>query len=328
MNELTITHTHEAGTLIEGTARGDGSAEVLKANRWRWGRSIGCWYMPHSRDKAAQRYRITATAEALETAGFTVTVEIDDTARPTAEVEAAKAERLAARAEALEAKAERKAAAAEAAEKANRARLNALPEGGEPIKIGHHSERRHRRAIERAHQAMGRSVEADREADRAAAAARTAHAATGARYAPDTVARRIERLQAEERATRRTLDGHTSHRGTPYAHEVPPATGAARERAEADAARIADELNYWQGIRAEQIATGQAGDYSHENIKPGDYVKLSNSWWKVRRANAKTVSVESRGCSTRAPYGTIRDHKTAEEVEADRSKSDTETAKS
>ena len=38
---LTITHTPEAGTLIEGTSRGDGTAEILKASGWRWGRSIG-----------------------------------------------------------------------------------------------------------------------------------------------------------------------------------------------------------------------------------------------------------------------------------------------
>ena len=31
---LSITHTHEAGTIIEGTAKGDGSAAILKANRW------------------------------------------------------------------------------------------------------------------------------------------------------------------------------------------------------------------------------------------------------------------------------------------------------
>jgi hypothetical protein len=32
---LTITHTHAEGTLIDGTSRGDGTAEVLKANGWR-----------------------------------------------------------------------------------------------------------------------------------------------------------------------------------------------------------------------------------------------------------------------------------------------------
>jgi hypothetical protein len=40
---LTITHTHAEGTLIEGTSKGGGTAEALKANAWRWGRSISAW---------------------------------------------------------------------------------------------------------------------------------------------------------------------------------------------------------------------------------------------------------------------------------------------
>ena len=51
---LTITHTHAAGTLIDGTGRADGSAEVLKtvanpytgrAGAWRWSRNLGSWYV-------------------------------------------------------------------------------------------------------------------------------------------------------------------------------------------------------------------------------------------------------------------------------------------
>ena len=41
MTALTIPHTHESGTLIDGTTRGDGTADALKATGWRWGRSIG-----------------------------------------------------------------------------------------------------------------------------------------------------------------------------------------------------------------------------------------------------------------------------------------------
>ena len=59
---LSITHTHEAGTIIEGTAKGDGSAAILKANRWRWGRSIDAWYVPNSRDRLPQHHIITRTA--------------------------------------------------------------------------------------------------------------------------------------------------------------------------------------------------------------------------------------------------------------------------
>lgn len=37
---FTITHTHEAGTLIVGSSRNDGSAEVLRATSWRWSSKI------------------------------------------------------------------------------------------------------------------------------------------------------------------------------------------------------------------------------------------------------------------------------------------------
>lgn len=315
---LTITHSHEEGTLIEGTAKGDGSGEVLKRYRWRWGRSIGSWYVPRSRDSAADRRRISATAEALESAGFTVAVEIDDTARAAAQVEADRADRLEARAEALQAKARRKAAGAEAAYAAHRGAVDRLPEGGEPIKIGHHSENRHRRAIDRAHNTMGKAVEADREAERAAHRAKVAEKAHEARYAPSTVSNRIDRLEADARKVTRHLQGYTAQPGTPYAEEIPPATGTARERWQAEADRVADELEYWRGVRAEQVASGAVVECTREDVAPGDFVKVgrSGSWWKVKRANPKTVTLEAHGCSIKAPYGSIMDHRSAERIEA------------
>ena len=97
MATLTITHTHAEGTLIEGTAKGDGSAAALKANRWRWGRSIGCWYVPQSRDRNARQQQIDNTARELREFGFTVDFRIDNTPRSEAEIAAAKAARAAAR---------------------------------------------------------------------------------------------------------------------------------------------------------------------------------------------------------------------------------------
>ena len=137
---LTITHTPEAGTIIEGTSRGDGTAEILKANGWRWGRSIGAWYVPQSRDRLPKWWNINRAAVALREAGHEVTIEADETFRPTAEVEADKIERQAARVDALEAKADRRAADADTADAAARRALDRLPEGGEPVKVGCHSE--------------------------------------------------------------------------------------------------------------------------------------------------------------------------------------------
>ena len=121
MSALTITHTHAEGTLIDGSSRGDGSAEILKAQRWRWSRNLGSWYIPQSRDRRAKLPQINATAAALRAAGFTVELDIDDTYRPIACVEADKIARQAARVDALDAKADRKAGTAEAAWAADQA---------------------------------------------------------------------------------------------------------------------------------------------------------------------------------------------------------------
>ncbi|MHA3684299.1 DUF3560 domain-containing protein [Leucobacter sp. HY1908] len=196
---LTITHTHEAGTIVEGTERGDGTAQLLKANGWRWGRSISAWYMPHSRDRLPKDYVITRTASALETAGYALALEVDRTTRSTGEVEASKAIRQANRADALEAKALRKSADAQQAWNRADAAGNPLPEGGEPIKIGHHSEQHHRNPIEKAHRRMGQAIAADADAEEAARRARVATATTSARYKPMTVANRIEKITADIR---------------------------------------------------------------------------------------------------------------------------------
>lgn len=77
-------------------------------------------------------------------------------------------QKLAARKERLEARAEKlDAVAAVQFRKADpREEASGIP-FGQPILIGHHSERRHRKAIESQHRAMGRAIEASNAADAA-----------------------------------------------------------------------------------------------------------------------------------------------------------------
>lgn len=316
MAALTITHNREAGTLIEGTARGDGTAEILKANGWRWGRSIGAWYVPQSRDRNLKTWITGRTQKALEAAGHEVALEADDTARPVAEVEADRAARQEARAEALAQKAQRKAARAADAQYAADAAAARLPEGGEPIKVGHHSETRHRNAIDRAWNAQGRAIRADEDATEAQRRASAATNTTAHRYSPATVAGRIDRLEAEGRKLARQLDGYTADRGTPYAEAIPAATGRRREAIQADATENADALAYWRGVRAQQLAAGEAADYSRETIHAGDRIKVGGTWWTVARVNAKTCTLyfdaeRKITSSYRAPYGKITSHQPA-----------------
>ncbi|WP_157187230.1 DUF3560 domain-containing protein, partial [Nocardia vinacea] len=149
-----------------------------------------------------------------------------------------------------------------------RACLQALPLGGEPVKIGHHSERRHRRAIEKSWDTLGRSVQAGRDADHAHDRADAATRTTDHRYAPRTVANRIDTLEAEQRGDQRTLDGHTrvisrtADGEVQYAETHSPATGEYRQRVLDRMTQRGDEITYWHQVRDQQIADGltPAGD--------------------------------------------------------------------
>lgn len=306
---LDITHTVTEGTLLDGTIRGDGSAEVIKPLGWRWSRTLSCWYLPRSRDRRAEQPRIENTRRALTGAGFTVTVTVDDTMPPIADLEQSRIERQQTRVDRLTERSGRATAAADAATQAAHRAVHQIPPGGEPIKVGHHSEKRHRRAFDRAETAINASIAADSKAraasDRLAAAAHT----TSSRYAPQTVANRITALTAEIRATQRRLDGYTSGHGV-YSLPIPAAAGAAREQLLEQLADQQEELRYWEQIRGDQIAAGTATNYSRTDIAAGDLVKISNRWRRVVRANKTTVSVETGYSWTeRAPYSAIQDHR-------------------
>lgn len=308
---ITITHTAETGSLLDGTARGDGSAEIIKLAGWRWGRSISCWYLPRSRDRAPRTRDIELTAQRLREAGFTVDVEIDATYRDTATVEAALADRQHDRADALAAKAERKDQAADAAaERAQRAH-ESLPPMGEPIKVGHHSEGRHRSAIARADATMRSSITADEEARRAHDRAATAAAAGEVRHDPYRVARRITRLEADLARWERRRDGSTRTLAGGAKETTPPAAGAYAERVASEIAHVADQLEYWRGIRAAQIAAGDVVDYAAAGIRRGDQVCYVREWLRVTRVNPKSVTAMGPRGKYVIPFTEIDDHRPA-----------------
>jgi hypothetical protein len=312
---LTITHTHEAGTLIAGTSRGDGTAAILKANGWRWGRSISAWYVPMSRDHLPKFHVIERTESALTAAGFEVETDVDRAYRPTAEVEAGKIERQADRVAALDAKADRKSATGDAAWANAEAATARLPDNGQPILVGHHSERGHRAALAKADSAMRRSIDATEDATRARARADAATFTTDARYRPITVANRIETLGAELRKMERRIveqryDTEVGYVDATEAQKEARATALAPHMAEKR-----DQIAYWVAVRAEQIAAGKTGDFSRDSVKKGDGVKIRGRWVKVVRANAKTVSVTTGYTWTdTVPYAEIQQHERPAEV--------------
>lgn len=307
--DLTITHTHHGGTLIDGTSRGDGTAPILKTCGWRWGRSMTAWYLPHSRDHIAKRWQIDKTAEQLRAAGFGLSILIDDTPRPTAEVEADKVDRQAGRVEALSVKADRRTAAADAAWSASERAAAVLPPGGEPIKVGHHSEGRHRRAIDRAHNTMGRAVEAEQDAVEAERRREAATATTGARYSAVTVGNRIQKLTADVRRHERT-QLYAAARARLAGQDPDSVT----ERPELVQAR--DELSYWTAQRAQAIAAGQATDYGPHNVSAGDAVRIRGHWYRAIKANQKTVRIAGEFGPRTSPWHEVSDHRTTAQLTA------------
>jgi hypothetical protein len=300
---LTITHSATEGTLIEGTYKGDGTAEILKRSGWRYSRNVG-WFVPQSRDRLPKTRIIGATVSALEEAGFTVTTEIDQSLRPTDEVEADRVARQAQRVEGLTEKAGRKATAADAAEAKADSLAKMLPLG-QPILVGHHSEGKMRRHFDRITSTTRASITATEEAresaERAAIAART----TDLRYAPRTVARRIERLEVEQRKFGRAIASYTE------LSEISEGQQAHLERLEVKNAELLDQITYWKGIRAEQISSGQAVEHSRDTIAKGDLVKYMGEWHAVKRVNQKSVTVDWGTWSPTVPYADVEGHKPA-----------------
>lgn len=292
MSDLTITHETAEGTLVDGTSRGDGSAEVLRRFRFRWGRSIGCWYLPHSRDKAPMRSVIEEAAAALRAAGFSVSVEIGDTApRDIGVVEGERAERAEGRAEYFAERAAKHDAKAEAAY-ARSTQLSARFAGGQPILVDHHSAPKAIRDRDRALRAMHKAREESESAERDRVRSSAAAAHSGARHNPVTVGNRIAAMAAEVRKMERTYGADVGgRRGEELQH-------------------LRAQLDHWRTVRAEQLASGEAVDVGRHNVKPGDLIRIGHSWTRVVRANAASVTVETGYSWTdRYPWHQVTGHR-------------------
>jgi hypothetical protein len=335
---LTITHTTDAGTLLEGSSKGDGAWQVLKPRGWKFSGRVGI-YVPYSRDNAPKRGLIDTSAEALRAAGFTVDVDIADGApRAMEESEADRADRMDDRAERLTERAQKHAAAADARDAAEHAILDGIP-FGQPILVGHHSEGRHRRDLARAesHRVAARDHQA--AADRAAAGARSAEIHMAARENPVTTANRIEKLEAELRDIARKLTpcrisgrklkpeaaGRTLECPACYADrtigddllypEHGAATGAYREQLLERRPFTEEQLRYWREVRDDQRAAGRVDTVDWSQVRKGDAVKIRGQWRRVARVNAKTVSVETGYTWTdRCPKHEVSEHKAAASV--------------
>lgn len=296
---ITLTHTAESGTLAVGTSKGDGSAPILKSCGFRWSRNVdgGAWFLPQSRDHAPRTDSIERCATELRTAGFDVTVEIDVAARSTAEVEAARAARAAARAEHLSDKAARLTTTGEA--EWERARqLRELIPLGQPVMPDHYSYNRDMNFRAKLHRKEDRAIDTLKAGQETARRAEAAEVHQRYRETGPVTERRIKELEAERRKLERDRDGYVRNfrngRGEILDREVhEPATGAYRDRVEARIAEVDEKLGYWRDHLAKLASEGAHRVWGPDDFEKGDHVQVSGRWYEVLRVNKKTLTVPS-----------------------------------
>lgn len=274
----TIEHGAE-GTLVHGTSRDDSTTiDVLKGNGFRWSRRLEAWYLPRNLRPESREARVSAVVRAL---GDRVRVERPDGgARQTAaQREAARQERAAERADRMTSRAEHKQAEADTAYEASRRATAGIPLG-QPILLGHHSQRNHERALERSRSQMDKSLAAQQQAERARAAAERATRTASGKESVVTIDNRIQRNEAELRRVDRLLAGTASPGQGPASGEY---ADQLRDRRE----QLLDQI----GFDTDKLEAAGGINYGKHNVAPGDLVNAVGRWLPVVRANAKTVTV-------------------------------------
>lgn len=302
--ELRIEHSAD-GTLLHGTSRGDRELiDLVKAQGFRWSRNLGAWFLPRAWSEPTRLGRVQALAAQL---GDRLVVDVDEATpqRSAAEQEVETQARAAARAVRLEERAEKAHAEAEAQFASERRILDPIP-FGQPILAGHHSQRRHERALEKAQRHFERGIEADKRAEAAEVGVERARLAASGAESVVTIGNRIERVEAELRDVRRRLVGT----GKAYSSHEKPAEGSYRIRLQRREVELVDQLEHDQA----KLAAAGGVTYSRETVAAGDLVRVRGIWYPVVRSNAKSVSVpspmagpESAWANT-APWREIQDH--------------------
>lgn len=284
MSVITLTHSPAEGTLADGTSRGDSAGPVLKAHRFRYSRTIGMWYLPHSRDKSANTALIERTAAALRQAGHSVETVIDnDATRSFADAETERAERAEERAERFAGYADSASARSAARSEAGHRMFDAIPLG-QPILTGHHSEMRDRAYRNRATDHLEASF---READKATRWSDRSEAVAShqrRRESTGTTLRRIEKLEADERYWARTLE--TGHNSGGWTTDTPERIAEINRRLTA----VREQLEYWRAQIAEKEQAG-VKIWSRDDFQKGDFARIGNHWNEIIRVNAKTLTV-------------------------------------
>ena len=180
---------------------------------------------------------------------------------------------------------------AEAADaRANQRRERAmqdLPPFGEPIKVDHHSAKRHRRALERSDQNMRAAFEEGKKADYWRDRAAGAECRARQKSDPGVVRRRIGRLEADLRRMQRSLAALEAKPPTPE-------TAAAWERSATHWQRWAEHLERRLAFEQARLESLKLPPFATaETYQKGDVVR-SRRWGKCEVVSAGPKNLKLR----------------------------------
>jgi hypothetical protein len=318
---LAITHTPEDGTTLEGTTREDDLYRWLRSQGWNYRRSVGDFRLQGSPNKPAKRHAINRTAEGLRERGFDVHIAIDDTVRSFADAEADRAANAEVRAERLEARSTRLSTAADNREHAGRRVLDGIPLG-QPYLVDHPGYAADRNRRERAFANLEKAAELGNLAERVAEQAKTASNHMAYRHHPETVVNRINQFEAEQRGIAREVargdaidqlySGADEARRQQLREQqgVVPFTAEHRHQLAVRAEWLAEQLRGWRAVREQQIADGEATNYTKDTFAKGDFVQRRGDWYPVLKVNTVSVTVPSPsgGWTATVRFEHITDH--------------------
>jgi hypothetical protein len=292
--DIVIRHTSADGTTVEGTSKGDKAGAILRRKEYgrrggmafRWGYDMQAWYLRNSRDGDADMWTVRKLRGYLEEAGYTVAVVIDnDAERAYADAVQEQYDRAEDRAERYSGYAANASARSEGAWKASHAIADHMT--GEPIKVGHHSERRHRRDIERMDGHMRRSIEEERKA---AYHAQRAISAEHFEEFKKNPARTLRRLDGPAGLRKQLRDVDKWAAGESACGYTRSTTAEGLETLARERRRIVEKIAYWESVIAEAEAAGFKV-WGPADFAKGDFVHTGGTWRQVLRVNKKSLTV-------------------------------------
>ena len=288
-SELVVRYRYSDGVLLDGDSYPHKDAIKTATPQWRWFRSLRQWGVPRKRERVLSREHVEQYVDGLVAAGvpkvrLDYAVPTPEDVRDFDEVVAEDQGCADTRAGRLEARADRLAAQAQLEQDKSHDIVSGIPMG-QPILVGHHSQRRHEGALERSGRAMDRAVDADREARRARRGARIAKSRGARRESPPFAIRRLREIDADLRKLEMQITGQPPKGwwGTPPAG---PATGEWLTQLQTRQREAQQRRAYFRGVlEAEHVPA------TTDVLRGGDEVMTERGPATVRSVSAKAAKV-------------------------------------